>query len=105
MHTYHPRYIAPLPSYMPSLGLCKPLPRRNFAPKTNDMETPKGGVLITPKEIQLLTGRGYKACQKEHLAIRDALGKTGGMISIGEYCAFNQLDYDEVVSYLNQFRK
>ena len=72
------------------------------------METLKGGVLITPKEIQLLTGKTYKTCQREHLAIRDALGKKdkkAGMLTVGEYCAFNQLDYDEVVRFLNQFRK
>ena len=39
------------------------------------MEQLKGGILITPKEIQALTGYSLNAAQKEHKAVRDALGK------------------------------
>lgn len=77
----------------------------NFVEKSISMETLKGGMLITPKEIQLLTDKHYKTCQKEHLAIRDALGKKSRQLSVQEYCDYNQLDYGEVVVHLNKYRK
>ena len=69
------------------------------------MEQLKGGILITPKEIQALTGSSLNAAQKEHKAVRDALGKKKSKrLTVKEYCDYFELDWDEVVSYLNPYR-
>lgn len=64
----------------------------------------KGAMLITPKEIQLITGKGYGACHREHQAIRDSLGIKNNRLTVKEYCDYNQFDYEEVVNHLNQNR-
>lgn len=64
----------------------------------------KGGIFITPKEIELITGLSRNRAYLEHLAIRDALGKTGKRLTVREFCKYNLLDYDEVVAYINPYR-
>jgi hypothetical protein len=69
------------------------------------MEQLKGGILITPKEIQALTGYSLNAAQKEHKAVRDAIGKRKSKrLTVKEYCEYFELDWDEVVRYLNPYR-
>lgn len=69
------------------------------------MESLKGGIFITPKEIQNLTGLTINASQKEHKAVRDALGKKKSKrLTVKEYCVYYELDFNEVVSFLNPYR-
>jgi hypothetical protein len=68
------------------------------------MEELKGSIYITPKEIQHLTGKGYGAAHREHLQIRDALGKRNNNLAVEEYCEYNQVRYETVVRKLNKIR-
>jgi len=69
------------------------------------MEELRGGILITPKEIQSLTGLTLNASQKEHKSVRDALGKKKSKrLTVKEYCEYFELNWNEVVSYLNPYR-
>ena len=68
------------------------------------MEKLKGSVFITSKDIQNLTDKTYKSANKEHLAIRDALGKKENRLTVKEYCKFYNLNYNEIVESLNEYR-
>lgn len=68
------------------------------------MEKLKGGILITPKDIEVITGYSSRVASREHLFVRDALGKTGKRLTVKEYCDFYELDYDEVVEIINPYR-
>lgn len=68
------------------------------------MEELRGGLLITTKEIQLITGFTLKVAQREHRCVRDALGKKSKRLTIKEYCTFYELNYEEIVSFLNTYR-
>lgn len=69
------------------------------------MEQLKGGLLISSKEIQAITGFTFKAAQKEHKAVRDALGKLKSKrLTVKEYCDYYEIDYQEIVSFLNPYR-
>ena len=68
------------------------------------MERLKGGIFITPKEIQELTGLSLNKAQQEHQTIRDALGKTTKRLTVREYCEYHKLNLEEVIDYLNPHR-
>ncbi len=68
------------------------------------MENLKGGIFITPKDIQILTNGHIVRARIDHLAVRDALGKTSKKLTVREYCDYHQLDYDTVVAHINTFR-
>jgi len=68
------------------------------------MERLKGGIFITPKEIQQLSGISHNRAQREHQTIRDALGKTSNRLTVREYCQYHQLNLDEVIDYINSIR-
>jgi type IV secretory pathway VirB4 component len=72
--------------------------------KIEVMEQLKGGILISPKDIQIITGLSNNRASREHQAIRDALGKTCKRLTIKEYCDYNQLNLEEVITYLNANR-
>ncbi len=62
----------------------------------------EGGIFLTIKDLQNLLGcDSYTTANKEHLAIRDALGKTKN-ITIKEYCDYEELDFDYVWGYLRE---
>lgn len=63
-----------------------------------------GGILITAKEIQLITGCHIRTAQIEHRTIRDALGHKGRSLTVRQYCVYKELDLDEVIELLNQYR-
>ncbi|MBD3638147.1 MAG: hypothetical protein HUJ25_12415 [Crocinitomicaceae bacterium] len=65
----------------------------------------KGGMLITPKDIQLITGTNCaNTARREHRTVRDAFGITTTRLSIKMYCEYWQLDYEETVEFLNTNR-
>lgn len=68
------------------------------------MEELKGGIFISPKEIQMLTGYSIQVARREHLAIRDSMGRKSKRLTVKEYCDYFELDFQEVVSYLNPYR-
>ncbi|TNE56285.1 MAG: hypothetical protein EP338_00130 [Bacteroidetes bacterium] len=69
------------------------------------MKIKKGGYLITPKDIMMLTGVStLRTAQRHHLSVRDAYGIKGKCLSIRRYCEFNDLDYEFVIEFLNEHR-
>ena len=64
----------------------------------------KGGLFITPKEIELITGLSIKRARIEHQTIRDTLGKKGKRLTVREFCTYNLLDFNEIVAYINPYR-
>jgi len=74
--------------------------------KTSDMEKEKlkGGIYITPKDIQILNDCTIQQARIEHRAVRDILGVEKKKLSVLAYCNYCKLDYDLVVSYINPYR-
>jgi hypothetical protein len=72
--------------------------------KQTEMEELKGGIYITPKDIQILKGCAINAARREHLTIRDALGKSKNYLTIFEYCTYCEVEPTDIIRYLNQFR-
>jgi hypothetical protein len=68
------------------------------------MEELKGGLLITAKEVQRITGFTLKVAQREHRCVRDSLGKKSKRLTVKEYCNYFELDYQEIVIFLNSYR-
>lgn len=68
------------------------------------MERLKGGIFITPKDIEIITGRSPKRARIEHQSIRDALGKKGKWLTVSEYCQYYELNLEEIISYINPYR-
>jgi hypothetical protein len=68
------------------------------------MEHLKGGIFITPKDIEIITGLSNNRALRQHQSVRDALGKTGKKLTVKEYCDYNQLNYEEIIQYINPFR-
>lgn len=68
------------------------------------MERLKGGVFLNTKDVQVLTGKSYKNSNKELIAVRDALGKKSNRITVKEYCDYYEINYEEIVVFLNQHR-
>lgn len=61
------------------------------------------GIFLTIKDLQRLLGcDNYKSAARQHLAIRDALGKKGNKLTIKEYCACEDLDFNYVWNYLRE---
>ena len=63
-----------------------------------------GSDLITPREIQLITGYDLVTARKEHEYIRKALGYGSEELLIKQFCEFNGLDFKEIVAFLNPYR-
>ncbi|MGV6861014.1 MAG: hypothetical protein ACWA41_04535 [Putridiphycobacter sp.] len=68
------------------------------------MERLKGGIFITPKDIQILNNCSIRTAEKEHLAIRDILQIKSKKLTVKAYCKYWNLDYNTVVEYLNPYR-
>jgi hypothetical protein len=64
----------------------------------------KGGLLITAKEIQRITGFTLKVAQREHRCVRDSLGKKSKRLTVKEYCNYFELDNQEIIIFLNTYR-
>lgn len=58
-------------------------------------------VLITANDIHLITGVNMEIAVKEHEYIRKALGYGSEDLLITQYCEFNDLDYEEILSFLH----
>ena len=67
-------------------------------------ETLKGGIYITPKDIQILNDCNIQHARIQHKAVRDILDVKPKKLTVFAYCEYYKLNYDVVVSYLNPFR-
>lgn len=74
--------------------------------KRSDMkqEKLKGGIYITPKDIQVLNDCTIQQARIEHRTVRDILGVEKKKLSVLAYCNYYKLNYDLVVSYINPYR-
>ncbi|HRD39400.1 MAG TPA: hypothetical protein PLC65_12270 [Bacteroidia bacterium] len=61
----------------------------------------EGGIFLTIKDLQKLLGTdSYVTANREHLSIRDALGKKSKHLTIKEYCEYEELDFTYVWDFL-----
>jgi hypothetical protein len=70
-----------------------------------ERERLRGGNLITPEEIELISGYDTDVAKREHENICEQLGIENGQLTVKAYCTFCDLDYDEIVSFLNPTRR
>ena len=55
--------------------------------------------------MQLITGvTSLRSAQREHIAVRDSLGKKSTRLTIKEYCDYWEFNYLEIVAFLNANR-
>jgi len=65
----------------------------------------KGGIYISTKEIQLLSGSTcIRTAQREHKRIRKKLGVKSGRLTIRQYCEYYEIRYQDILNYLKQYR-
>ena len=64
----------------------------------------KGGIYITPKDIQILSNCTIDKARKEHACVRDILEVDTAHLTVKAYCEYYKLDYQLVVEYLNDYR-
>ncbi len=72
--------------------------------KDKKSEKLKGGIFITPKDIQILNDCTIQQGRIEHRTVRDILGIEKGKLTVLAYCEYYKLDYDLVKTYLNPYR-
>ncbi len=63
------------------------------------------GLLITPKDIHLITGVEIEVAEKEHTYIRKILGHQSKDLLVTQYCNYNDLDRQEIISFLYPHRE
>jgi len=64
----------------------------------------KGGILMTPKDIQILTNCSARKARQEHLTLRDILGIKPKTLTVAAYCKYFGFDFNRVARYLNPYR-
>ncbi|MEZ4921865.1 MAG: hypothetical protein R2780_01725 [Crocinitomicaceae bacterium] len=64
----------------------------------------KGGIYITPKDIQVLNNCNIQQARIEHRTVRDILGVDKKKLTVLAYCEYYKLDYELVISYINPYR-
>jgi hypothetical protein len=63
-----------------------------------------GEITITVDEVMLITGMDDEAAEREISHIIQYLGTGSEDLSVKQFCRFNQMDYREVVAFLNRIR-
>jgi hypothetical protein len=63
------------------------------------------GRLITPAEIQLISGFEFEIAVKEHEYIRKLLGTESEDLLVSQYCEYAKLNYAEVMTFLNPHKR
>lgn len=60
------------------------------------------GIYLTVHDVQKLLGCGsYKTANVYHIAVRDGIGKKNSKkISVKDYCAYEELDFEYVWEFL-----
>lgn len=64
------------------------------------------GRLISPEEIQIITGMDIESCIREHKYIREYLNTGSEDLLVSQYCKFYGLNYREIlnsITYPNHF--
>ena len=65
----------------------------------------KGGIFLSVKDLQVLTGKtSYFSAWREYRAILDGFGGNKRKITVKEYSEHEGVDYAQVVEYLNEYR-
>lgn len=72
--------------------------------QSGETERLKGGIYISPKDIQLLSNCTIDKARKEHALVRDVLDIEAGHLTVKAYCDYYKLDYQVVVEYINPYR-
>lgn len=57
-------------------------------------------LLISPKHIHLITGMDLETAEREHVYLRKQLGFGSEDLLLSQYCELNDLDREEIVSFL-----
>ncbi|MBD3637192.1 MAG: hypothetical protein HUJ25_07575 [Crocinitomicaceae bacterium] len=57
-------------------------------------------LLITPKHIHLITGMDLETAEREHAYLRKQLGFGSNDLLLSQYCELNDLDREEIISFL-----
>ena len=63
-----------------------------------------GSELITPEEIQIITGLDYEAAVRDHAYVRECIGSQSNDLMVSQYCEFHGLDTEEVDAALHPDR-
>lgn len=59
-------------------------------------------IILTVKDIQLITGKSYKTAQRTMIHLRDVLGKSrSNKVTIKEYAQYNAIDIEDIFSIIN----
>jgi hypothetical protein len=57
----------------------------------------QGGIFLTTKDVMILLGCDhYNTANRLRLSVKDALGKKSNLITIKEYCEYEELDFTYV---------
>lgn len=62
-------------------------------------------LLITPEDIHRITGLELECAEREHSHIRKELGHESDQLLLGQYCQYNDLDRQEIISFLYPHRE
>ena len=62
-------------------------------------------LLITPKDIHLITGLTIESAEREHAYIRKTIGSGSDDLLISQYCEYSDLDREEIISFLYPHRE
>lgn len=60
----------------------------------------RGEQLITPEEIQLVTGLDYEGAKRDHAHVRKTIGSNSPDLLLSQYCKYYDLDVEEIQSTL-----
>ncbi len=62
-------------------------------------------LLITPEDIHLITGLDVESAEREHAYLRKQIGSGSDDLLISQYCELNDLDMEEIISFLYPHRE
>jgi len=66
----------------------------------------EGGIFLTIKDLMKLIGSdSYSSSAREHISIRDSLGKDKKKVTIKEYCEYEGIDFNYVWDFLREKNK
>lgn len=57
-------------------------------------------LLITTEDIHRITGLELECAEREHAHIRKTIGHGSDQLLLAQYCRYNDLDREEIISFL-----
>lgn len=73
--------------------------------KTKIMDLKRGGVYLTPRDLQLITGHCYDHCRKVLKKMRIQMGLKRRYLTVFEYAKKTEIDLQLIIDCLNNGRK